>query len=304
MLHQLGKNIFLVSPPVRPSYPYGNCLYIQGNDPILIDTGAGTDALAEVKPAAVSRVLLTHSHIDHTHSTISFSTADILIGQKEEPYYNDEQLFLRHNGFRTWQDILHLANIIGFKTGTPPFGDVPIMDEFRHRPLKATFHDLEQWECGPHRLTALHLPGHTSGHFGFYIEKEGLLMSGDIDLVDKGPWMGSDDADIDDLIWSVERIKEVDPRIIVPSHRRVQQDNLRRQLDAFVGVILERQESLLQLLKVPHSLEELVPFCQLYPRPRPDYVTDWEVTTLSHHLDFGTRHGLLSEVSPGIYERV
>lgn len=304
MLQQLSKDIFLVSPPVRPSYPYGNCLYIKGDAPVLIDTGAGRAALAELKPEEVSLVLLTHSHIDHTHSTVLFNAADILISGPEEPYYGDEELFLEHNGFRDWSNILHLADRIGSKTGHPPFQDVPIMDRFSHQPLKGTFQDMQQFQCGPHKLTALHLPGHTAGHFGFYIEKEGLLMSGDIDLVANGPWMGSDNADIDDLICSVERLKEVDPRVIVPSHRRIQQDNLRQQLDAFMGVVLKRQESLMQLLKVPHSLEEMLPFFQLYPRPRPDYVTDWEMVTLRHHLDFGLRHGLLAEVGPGIYERV
>lgn len=305
MLQRLSKNIWVVSPPAKPRYPYGNCLYIQGDDPILIDTGAGSIALAEIKPQHVSLVLLTHSHIDHTHSTVLFDAADIMISRPEEPYYYDEQLFLVHNGFRAWGDMRHLADLIGFKTDhQPPFGDVPIMDRFRHLPLKETFEDLQQFQCGPHKVTALHLPGHTAGHFGFYIENEGLLMSGDIDLMANGPWMGSDNADIEDLICSVERIKEVDPKVIVPSHRRVQQDNLRQQLDAFLGAVLDRQESLLKLLQVPRSLDELLPLFPLYPQVRPDYVDDWKLTTLRHHLEFGLHHRQLAEVSPGIYERV
>ncbi len=305
MLHQLSKDIWIVAPPVKSRYPYCNCLYIDGDAPILIDTGAGSDALAEIKPDSIGLVLITHSHIDHTHSTVLFSQADIMTSALEEFYYYDEQLFLVHNGFRAWENIRDLANIVGFKSShQPPFQDVPIMDRFRHQPLKGTFKDLQQFQCGPHILTALHLPGHTAGHFGFYIEKLGLLMSGDIDLMANGPWMGSDNADIDELICSVERIKEVDPGVIVPSHRRVQRDDLRKQLDAFLGAVLERQDRLLQVLQVPHSLDQLLPLFPLFPEIRPEYVNDWILTTLRHHIEFGLRHRQLAEVSPGIYERV
>ncbi len=304
MLEKITKDIWMVSPPVKPRYPYGNCLYINGDAPILVDTGAGSIALADIKPREVSRVLITHSHIDHTHSTILFPRADIMIGSQEEPFYHDYQAFMEHNRFRLWSDVLRLAKIVGFSNSTPAFGDVPIMDEFRHQPLSGTFTDLDSWESGSLKVTALHLPGHTVGHHGFYVEKEGLLMSGDIDLVNTGPWLGSNTADIDDLIYSVQRIKEIGPRIIVPSHRRIQDENLKRHLDAFIGVVLKRQERLVEILRVPHSLEALLPYCLVYPEPRAEYEVDWERTTLRHHLDFSMRHGLVAEVAPDIYQRV
>lgn len=304
MLHKITKDIWVVSPPVKPSYPYANCLYIKGNDPILIDTGAGSIALADIKPLEVSRVLLTHCHIDHTHSTILFPQADIMLGWQEEPFYYDEPVFLQHNSFKAWSDVLRLAKMVGFTDSTPPFRDVPIMDEFKHQPLAGTFNDLDSWECGSLKVTAVHLPGHTVGHYGFYIEKEGILMSGDIDLVKLGPWLGSNTADIDDFIESVQKIKMIDPKIIVPSHRRVQDQDLKRQLDTFIGVVLKRQERFVEILKVPHSLEQMMAYCLLFPEPRSDYEVYWERTTLRHHLDFSIRHKLVAEVAPGIYQRV
>lgn len=304
MLQKISKDIWVVSPPVKSRYPYGNCLYIKGNDSTLIDTGAGSTALADINPLEVSRVLITHSHVDHTHSTILFPQADIMVGSLEEPFYNDKQAFLEHNSFRVWSDVLRLAMIMGFTNSTPPFKDVPILDEFKHQPLAGTFNDLDSWECGSLKVTAVHLPGHTVGHHGFYIEKEGILMSGDIDLTNAGPWLGSNTADIDDLIESVQKIKIIDPQIIVPSHRHILEEDLKWHLDTFIGVVLKRQERFEEILKVPHSLEQMLAYGLIYPEPRTDFEVEWERTTLRHHLDFSTRHKLVQEVAPGIYQRV
>ena len=92
------------------------------------------------------------------------------------------------------------------------------------------------------------------------------MFSSDLDLVKTGPWMGDRTSDIDQLICSIKRLKEINPRIIVPSHRRVQDYDLNRQLDTFLEVVLKRQERILELLKIPHTVEQLPIIIMFYTR--------------------------------------
>src|SRR5665647_1724785 len=88
------------------------------------------------------------------------------------------------------------------------------------------FADGDEIQTGKNTIKAIHLPGHSAGHYGFYFEKENILFSADIDLVRTGPWYNSNSGNVGDLIASVQKIKEINPRIIVPSHRRIQSENL------------------------------------------------------------------------------
>ena len=51
---------------------------------------------------------------------------------------------------------------------------------------------INSTNLGQNSIQALRLPGHTKGHYGFYIEEEGLLFSGDLDLALKAPGMGGE----------------------------------------------------------------------------------------------------------------
>lgn len=304
MLRQLAKYLWVVSPPVKPRFPYGNCLYIEGEEPIVIDAGAGVKAFAEIAADQVRWVLLSHSHFDHVHSSAYFKQAKILAGWQEENCYKDENTYVEFNGYSTWHKLMPEIERENFTKMYPLPDDVPLTPGFQIIPLAGTFGDMDSWDSGTLRVKALHLPGHTVGHYGFFIEQEGVLFSADLDLVAAGPWLGSNSADIDDLINSVERIKQLNPRIIVPSHRRVQDSNLRQQLDAFIGVVLKRQERILNLLKIPHSIEQLAAYRMVYPEPATMHEVFWERMTMFNHLRFSLRHGLAAEISPGLFQRI
>ena len=129
------------------------------------------------------------------------------------------------------------------------------------------------------------------------------MFSSDMDLAKTGPWMGMD-LDIDQLICSIKRLKEINPRIIVPSHRRVQTSDLNKQLDAFWGVVLKRQERILELLKIPHTIEQLADYHMFYTEPRIEKQLHWERMIMKTHITYSLRHGLIKEVSPGLYQRI
>jgi ribonuclease/clavin/mitogillin len=303
LLQKISKDIWVVYPPAQPRFPYGNCLYVGGEAPIVIDAGAGKMALTEVIPSRVSTVLLSHSHYDHIHSTYLFPHADIMVGWQEESCYASEKNWIESNGYKNWDEMLQVARVISLIDNHSP-GDVPFRPHFKPLALAGTFSDLQVLDSGALKVTILHLPGHTAGHYGFYIEAEGVLFSSDMDLAKTGPWMGDATSDIDQLICSIKRLKEINPRIIVPSHRRVQTSDLNKQLDAFWGVVLKRQERILELLKIPHTIEQLADYHMFYTEPRIEKQLHWERMIMKTHITYSLRHGLIKEVSPGLYQRI
>lgn len=304
MLQKLAKNLKVVCPPLKPRFPYGNCLYVDGEEPLVIDAGAGKLAFSEIIPEQVSRVLLSHCHFDHIHSTSLFTRADIMAGKQEENCYRQESNWVEYNGYRDWDEIMFVARFAIGHIDKFPYGDIPLSPNFQPIPLAGGFTDLQTFDSGALKVTALHLPGHTLGHYGFYIESEGVLFSGDIDLVKSGPWMGATTSDIDQLAHSVQRLKEIRPRVIVPSHRRVQTHDLVQQLDAFMEVVLKRQERFLELLKIPHTVEQLADYHMFYDDFKTRKQVYWECMIMNTHIAYSLRHNLIKEISPGLYQRI
>jgi glyoxylase-like metal-dependent hydrolase (beta-lactamase superfamily II) len=72
-------------------------------------------------------------------------------------------------------------------------------------------------DAGP--LRALHTPGHSPDHFSFHLESEaavfcGDLMAGGLDT----SWVGAPDGDLDAYLGSLERLRALRPRVILPAH--------------------------------------------------------------------------------------
>jgi glyoxylase-like metal-dependent hydrolase (beta-lactamase superfamily II) len=278
-------------------------MFIDADRPTVIDMGAGAFAFQEVPCDRVQQVLLTHSHFDHIHGYDLFPRAKIMASPEEALTYCDEQSYTDFHGYNLWDSIMKIPR--------QPFGQVvPLKEDvlaqpgFRHIPLADTFSDGHKIDLGNMELTAVHLPGHTSGHYGFYFEKESILFSGDIDLVPTGPWYSNNSASVTDLINSVRRIKDIGPRMLVSSHRRIQTDNLPAQLNHYIGVVIERNHRLLDILIQPHTLDQLADYHIIFPNCKDIYELFWEKMTLRNHLLHLTKEHLVQELPYGIYQRL
>ncbi|MGE5370470.1 MAG: MBL fold metallo-hydrolase [Solirubrobacterales bacterium] len=289
MLIPLTQTLSMVAPAV-PRYPYSNSLYIHDDIPALIDAGSGGTALADVPKDAIRFIYISHFHFDHLHSNVLFPNAGMLVGQEELPTYRDEKEYLRFHGYDRWQEIMGFERQM-YGTVLPLPEDVPVQPGFRELPVVGTFSDGETLCFGQTSAVALHLPGHTAGHYGFYFPEDEILFSGDIDLVATGPWYNSASGNVGSLIRSVQRIRELHPRVIVSSHRRILTENLIPQLDRYIGVVLEREEKVYELLKRPHTLNELAAYCLTYPNARNMYDTFWEKMTMVNHLNHLIENG-------------
>ncbi len=138
-----------------------NC-YILGDEAsgsgVLVDPGdeAVRIALAVEKTGLeIEKILLTHAHIDHVGAVTALVEeygCPVLAHRESEPML--EQLPTQ-------------ALMMGLR-----FGKVPKLDGY--------IEDEEEIEVGDLRLRALYTPGHAPGHLAFYLQSEGVLLSGDV----------------------------------------------------------------------------------------------------------------------------
>ncbi|HZY65391.1 MAG TPA: MBL fold metallo-hydrolase [Rubrobacteraceae bacterium] len=141
--------------------PFQENCYVIGDEAsgegALVDPGdeAYRIALAvEQTEVEIGQILLTHAHIDHIGAVAQLAeeyACPILIHAEAKPMLAQAPT---------------QAMMMGLK-----FGKVPSADRY--------IEDEEVVEVGGLRLKALYTPGHAPGHLAFYVEEEGLVLSGD-----------------------------------------------------------------------------------------------------------------------------
>ena len=141
--------------------PFQENCYIVGDEAsgegVLIDPGdeAARIAIAvEQTNLDMSRILLTHAHIDHVGAVAALVeeyACPVLMHAEAEP---------------TLSQLPAQAMMMGLR-----FGKVPSVDDY--------IEDEEVVKVGGVELRSLYTPGHAPGHLAFYAEGEGLVLAGD-----------------------------------------------------------------------------------------------------------------------------
>lgn len=303
MLTEVADKVWVVVPDKPPRYPYTNCMYIEGDKPIVIDTGAGARAFADIPVNRIEKVLISHFHFDHIHGNQLFTQAGLYVGEEEKDTYISKAAYINFHGYDLWEELMPGVAREAYGQVIPLEEDVLVQPGFRQLELAGTFQDKNRFDTGMVQLEAVYLPGHTAGHYGFYIESENILFSGDIDLAVTGPWYSSNSGNVDQLIASVNRIKEINPRILVPSHRRVLTEGIIEGLDRYIGVVMERHAKIMELLKEPMSFEQLSAHRLVFPERRNNYELFWEKMTIRNHIRSLLSAGLVVESEKGVFVR-
>jgi hydroxyacylglutathione hydrolase len=141
--------------------PFQENCYIIGDEATgvgaVVDPGDEASRIAmavEQTGLEIGSIIVTHAHIDHVGAVAALVdeySCPVLMHAEAEPML--EQLPTQ-------------ALMMGLR-----FGKVPTVD--RH------IGEGETLEVGGLRLRPLYTPGHAPGHLAFYIEEEGLVLSGD-----------------------------------------------------------------------------------------------------------------------------
>jgi len=157
-------------------------------------------------PRSVKAILLTHGHLDHTGNLAwlkHWTGAEVYAHPAEQEHVNGTYPY---QGVTKWCGRLEAVG----------------RAVLRYRPAK-----IDEYLTNGQRLPfwggleVIHLPGHTAGHCGFFSERHNLLFSGDMFAsyffnVHKPPAILNSAPER--FTGSVERIRRLNPRFIVPGH--------------------------------------------------------------------------------------
>lgn len=265
-------------------YPHCNSIYIETAG-VLIDPSSDRERLKQLRrESRVKAVWLSHWHEDHFMHLDLFEDLPLWIHARDAPMLSNLELFLDGYGIvneehrRYWREIM--TTQFHFQPRRPA-GFLPANGAI-------------QLATTTVRLIAT--PGHTPGHLAFFFKQPAVLFMGDYDLTAFGPWYGDRESSIEDTVSSVKRLKDVDARVWLTAHGDgIFEENPADRWQRYLGVILQREAKLLELLTRPRTLNEIVEAWIVYGRPRePEgFFRFGEQALMQKHLDILINDGVV-----------
>ncbi|NLW44048.1 MAG: MBL fold metallo-hydrolase [Syntrophomonadaceae bacterium] len=295
MLLKRGEKLFIVFN--EEGYTYGNCILVDDDIRLVIDSGAGRE-LAKVQPEKVDILINTHHHYDHVRGNKFFTRAQILLHPVERISIKSVEKVMAIDG---WNQLMpqDLYNRERVEEGVEPNS---LTEEWR---VDGEINDGQVIDCGSTKFMVLHTPGHSKGHCAFYFPEEDLAFLGDICLTKVGPWYGEAHTDPGELIASIDRIIELNPAAVVTSHVNQIVDNPRPVLREYRDRILKREQRILkQLRESPQTIDQLAEKHLIYREHPSMPVLFWEKSMIRNHLERLVKLGLAEELDEGVFKAV
>lgn len=306
MIIEITKQIKLVRTAAEVIYPYSNSIFIDDEVKTIIDAGAGGRAYAEIPCLEIQQLLLTHHHFDHINGIRFFPNARIWAGQEETWIYRDEDKFNEAQGYKCWSQLMGDISPYNKKPQVLP-DDVPSRPGFQYIEIANTLKDGDVFNTGKTNFRAIHTPGHSPGHYAFYFPNEQILFSGDLDGTRRGPWYGFLYCDVGSIIESVNKLIDLQPRLLVSSHKRKAcsgVEKIENILRRYLNILLVREENIHNYLTEPRSLDEIID--QRFvddPGPTPLSLF-WNKIMLLKHLQHLEEGGLVTKIEKNQYVRL
>jgi len=244
LIVNISDRIKFVEAPNKARMPYCHCLFIDDDVKVLLDTSFGADNLQELKKIPIDLIVNTHFHEDHILNNFHFPRAQVWMHALDAPGARTLDAFLEYYGF---------AEFGGDQIGQDFIEGL----DLHATPVHMELAGGETLDFGQVKLMVIHTPGHTPGHCAFYEEKSGLLFSADVDLASFGPWYGHRCSNIDDFLQSIDLCLEINPKMIVSSHKGIIEDDIPGRLKRYAEAIYRKEDEILKALEVPQTIEEL-----------------------------------------------
>jgi glyoxylase-like metal-dependent hydrolase (beta-lactamase superfamily II) len=239
---------------------------------------------------AIDRVLISHCHEDHLAGLFRFPDATVHVHESDRV------------GLESLDGLMQIY-------GMPPEIDEPwrrdVVDRFHYapRPDAQTFRDGDVFDLGGVTISVVHLPGHTRGHSGFLIEPDGVMFLADVDLTGFGPYYGDAWSSLDDTERSIRRCREIEAARYVTFHHKGVIESRRELLallDDYEAVIARREASMLEFLREPRSLDDMVAHRFVYrPHVKLLFADAVERRSATLHLERLISRGMVTASGPG-----
>ena len=200
-------------------------LLLEDRTAVMIDTGLFGEMSfirrlvrkLSLTPHSVKAILLTHGHLDHAGNLArlkKWTGATVFAHSAEQSHVNGTYPY---RGINKWCGRLEAAGRAVFNYR------LAAIDEYL-----SDGQELPFWGG----LHVVRLPGHTTGHCGFYSERHNLLFSGDMFAsyffnVHKPPAILNSIPEA--FPASIEKIRKLNPRWLVPNHYDVLDGSLHRK---------------------------------------------------------------------------
>lgn len=267
--------IWFIPGKNKGRYPYCHSLYIE-EDQILIDPSSNKKRLLELsKGPGVKEIWLSHAHEDHLMYLSLFK---------------DKQIAMSKADSYALQDLEHLFDAYDVEEKDKPSWTEFFQRIIKFKPVKVDKYLKQnnelQLKSGPVKIIAT--PGHTPGNLSFYFKNQNLLFSGDYDLSDFGPWYGDANSCLYSTIDSVNKLSEINADTCIVSHEKGIFKNVSKLIwDNYLGVISERENKLLELLKTPKNIKNIISQNIVYGKPGKEkgYFDFGEKAIMTKHLD-------------------
>ncbi len=290
---EIANKIFFIPGEKDGRYPSSNARFIDDDIKVLIDTGMGHKLAAELaKEKKIDLVLISHGHEDHIAYNYLFKDAKICCHKLDAPAV---------------RSVAKLKELYGSPPGTEleKSLDSYLRDFFglKDSRVDLEFENSHVFDLGSIKLNVIHTPGHSAGHCCFSVPSERLVFLADIDLSTFGPWYGCIDSDVDQFTKSIENIKEFDFEIAISSHKSITygRETIKKELDAYLNKIFEREKKLIDFLSEERTVQEIVPQAFIYGKlPEPKEIYELlEKIMIEKHLERLARKNLVTRTNKG-----
>lgn len=280
----LTDRLFIVGSPTQGRFPMAFSFLVTGTQArALIDTGCGSEVCREVlETYEVDMVINSHCHPDHVSGNHLFEGKELWVPEQR----------LEETG-----TIKRLSQrLVGPDPVVMAFWENFVQQQLGMRdyfPTK-TYQEGDTLDFGGISLQAIHTPGHLDDHYCFLEPVENILLTFDIDLTGFGPFYGNPESDIPLFKASLNKIKGIQPRMLVSSHRLPVDDHVDEELLAFTEKFYRNEKRVAAAMNVPRSLDEICALKPIFGKYIPgleDLYSFFERCMVEKHLQEMTAQG-------------
>ena len=255
MLHRINQYIQVVESP-RFQFPHCNCLLIEDEQRCLIDTSPLQPDIERISQRPLDLIINSHGHLDHYFYNCRFPDSRIFIHPADYSIATSAQSYADEFAIRQF--------------APDPTWDELFIQSIQYYPTRidGEIVDLQYFDFGHTRVQVLHLPGHSTGHCGFFFPEQGFVFSADIDFSSFGPWYGNLHSSIPDLLNSIDRLLNLKPDYYICGHGSpLIREGAAKRLRAYRDIIFQRQRRIVELMYGGrHTIAELAEPLPVYRR--------------------------------------